>query len=47
MGYLNDSDKHQNGNINESENEFLIYQTGLLMRYIQQHSQSLKKTSSK
>jgi len=33
--YFNENSKHQNGNINEEENEFLIYQTGLLMRYIE------------
>lgn len=32
--YFNENSKHQNGDINEAENEFLIYQTGLLMRYI-------------
>jgi len=32
--YFNENSKHKNGNINEEENEFLIYQTGLLMRYI-------------
>lgn len=33
--YFNENSKHKNGNINEEENEFLIYQTGLLMRYIE------------
>lgn len=32
--YFNDNSKHNDGDISESENEFLIYQTGLLMRYI-------------
>ena len=32
--YFNEHSKHKDGNINEAENEFLIYQTGLLMRYI-------------
>ena len=32
--YFNEHSKHGDGNINEVENEFLIYQTGLLMRYI-------------
>lgn len=32
--YFNEHSKHGDRNINESENEFLIYQTGLLMRYI-------------
>lgn len=32
--YFNDNSKHNDGDINDSENEFLIYQTGLLMRYI-------------
>lgn len=33
--YFNENSKHKNGNIKEEENEFLIYQTGLLMRYIE------------
>jgi len=32
--YFNENSKHNDGDINESENEFLIYQTGLLCRYI-------------
>lgn len=32
--YFNENSKHEDGKIDESENEFLIYQTGLLMRYI-------------
>jgi virulence-associated protein VagC len=32
--YFNENSKHNDGNINEVENEFLIYQTGLLMRYL-------------
>lgn len=32
--YFNENSKHNDGDINESENEFLIYQIGLLMRYI-------------
>lgn len=32
--YFNENSKHKDGNIDEPENEFLIYQTGLLMRYI-------------
>lgn len=32
--YFNENSKHKDGNIDESENEFLIYQSGLLMRYI-------------
>jgi len=32
--YFNENSKHKDGNIDEAENEFLIYQTGLLMRYI-------------
>ena len=31
--YFNKNSKHGN-NVKEPENEFLIYQTGLLMRYI-------------
>lgn len=33
--YFNENSKHKDGDINEEENEFLIYQTGLLMRYIE------------
>ena len=33
--YFNENSKHNDGNIENSENEFLIYQSGLLMRYIQ------------
>ncbi len=32
--YFNDNSKHNDGDIDEAECEFLIYQTGLLMRYI-------------
>ena len=32
--YFNENSKHKDGDIDEPENEFLIYQTGLLMRYI-------------
>jgi len=32
--YFNKNSKHNDGNINDLENEFLIYQVGLLMRYI-------------
>lgn len=32
--YFNDNSKHNDGNISESETEFLIYQVSLLMRYI-------------
>jgi len=32
--YFDEHSKHNDGNIKEPENEFLIYQTGLLMRYI-------------
>jgi len=32
--YFNENSKHNDGDINDSENEFLIYQTGLLSRYI-------------
>ena len=39
--YFNENSKHKDGNIDESENEFLIYQTGLLLRYI--NSVVLKK----
>lgn len=32
--YFNENSKHQDGDIDPTENEFLIYQTGLLMRYL-------------
>lgn len=32
--YFNENSKHNDGDIDDSENEFLIYQTGLLMRYV-------------
>ena len=32
--YFNENSKHKDGDINKPENEFLIYQIGLLMRYI-------------
>lgn len=32
--YFNENSKHNDGDIDESENEFLIYQVGLLSRYI-------------
>ena len=32
--YFNEHSKHKNRNIPDPENEFLIYQTGLLLRYI-------------
>ncbi|MDD2656799.1 MAG: hypothetical protein PHQ18_04530 [Patescibacteria group bacterium] len=32
--YFNENSKHNDGNIDDSENEFLIYQVGLLARYI-------------
>lgn len=32
--YFNENSKHKDGDINEAENEFLIYQAGVLMRYI-------------
>lgn len=31
--YFNENSKHNDGDIDESENEFLIYQTALLLRY--------------
>ncbi len=33
--YFNENSKHNDGDIDEGENEFLIYQAGLLMRYIE------------
>ena len=41
--YFNEYSKHKDGNINEAENEFLIYQTGLLCRYIN-HSLEIPKS---
>jgi hypothetical protein len=32
--YFNQNSKHNDGDIDDVENEFLIYQTGLLMRYV-------------
>jgi len=32
--YFNENSKHNDGDIDETENEYLIYQTGLLLRYI-------------
>lgn len=32
--YFNEKSKHNDGDIGEPENEFLLYQSGLLMRYI-------------
>jgi hypothetical protein len=32
--YFNENSKHKDGDIDEAENEFLIYQIGVLMRYI-------------
>lgn len=34
--YFNENSKHKDGDINYAENEFIIYQTGLLMRYLDQ-----------
>ena len=42
--YFNEHSKHGDGNINEPENEFLIYQTGLLMRYINKVAKTLKNS---
>lgn len=33
--YFNENSKHKDGDINEVENELLIYQTGVLMRYLE------------
>lgn len=33
--YFNENSKHRDGDINNIENEFLIYQIGILMRYIE------------
>lgn len=32
--YFNENSKHKDGDIDEAENEYLIYQVGLLMRYV-------------
>jgi len=32
--YFNENSKHKDGNIDSAENEYLIYQIGLLMRYL-------------
>lgn len=32
--YFNENSKHHDGDIDEAENEFLVYQTGVLMRYL-------------
>ena len=32
--YFNDNSKHNDGNIDDTECEYLIYQTGVLLRYI-------------
>ncbi len=32
--YFNENSKHNDGDIYDAENEFLIYQTGVLMRYV-------------
>ena len=32
--YFNENSKHNDGQIGEAENEFLLYQSGLLLRYI-------------
>jgi len=34
--YFNENSKHKDGDIDFEENEFLIYQIGLLMRYLEQ-----------
>lgn len=34
--YFNENSKHNDGELDDAENEFLIYQTGLLLRYINQ-----------
>lgn len=33
--YFNENSKHNDGDISDSENEFLVYQVGLLMRYLE------------
>jgi hypothetical protein len=32
--YFNENEKHEDGEIDENENEFLIYQVGLILRYV-------------
>ncbi|MBI5152747.1 hypothetical protein HZA39_04385 [Candidatus Peregrinibacteria bacterium] len=34
--YFNENSKHNDGELNDAENEFLIYQVGILLRYINQ-----------
>lgn len=34
--YFNENSKHNDGELDDAENEFLIYQVGLLLRYINQ-----------
>ncbi len=36
--YFNENSKHNDGNIDNSENEFLIYQIGSIMRYINRNT---------
>lgn len=33
--YFNENSKHNDGDLQNFDNEFVIYQTGLLMRYIE------------
>lgn len=42
--YFNDHSKHGDGDIGEEENEFLLYQSGLLMRYINKALPRSKKS---
>lgn len=42
--YFNENSKHKDGDIDPAENEFLIYQTGLLMRYLDQVIKNHEKT---
>ena len=37
--YFNENSKHNDGDIDENENEYLIYQAGVLMRYINKSTQ--------
>lgn len=47
--YFNENSKHKDGDIAEAENEFLLYQAGLLMRYLYKLFQEriLSPTSTK
>jgi len=43
--YFNENSKHQDGDIDDVENEYLIYQVGVLMRYINKAVRSSRELS--